>query len=144
MALEENRPARTLELIDRPTDPAQALLAARAHFAAGDLVGTTQAASRGLPTADDTERRELLWWGSNAALGLGDADAAMAWTDQLAAISGDDPDWRAAAARFADLAAALGSTRDRSNEAIVRARAISVTGLLALVLGGALVLRRRS
>jgi hypothetical protein len=143
-ALDSGRPARALELLDRPTEPAQALLAARALFAAGDLVGTTVAAARGLPGADGTERRELLWWGSNAALGLADADAAVAWTDQLRSSAGGDPSWRDAAERFANIASDLEATRENSADAVDRARVVSIAGLLTLALAGALVLRRRA
>lgn len=142
-ALDAGQPDRTLQLLDRPSDPAQALLAARAHYAAGDLVGTTVAAARGLPSAGTGERRELLWWGSNAALGIGDAAAASAWTLQLSASVGEDQGWREAADQFSALAADLDARHQESTDAVNRARTVSIVGLIALALIGAAALRRR-
>lgn len=132
--MEAGAPAPAIELLASSRDPRAALLETRARYEAGDLAGAVRRAGAALPGADEGQRRELLWWGCKAALALGDADAAEAWTRALVVAAAAEPSWSETVGRFVAETERLAERDRRSESALARARSLVLLGL-ALLLG---------
>lgn len=131
-SLHPSRPAHAVHLLGAPQDE---FARTQDCFAAGDLVGTARAAAEGLDTAQDA-RPQLMWYGTRAALLLGDAEAAEAWIGALRGEVAGSPDWSEALGGFDAQLADLRERDRASAAALTRARAIGLGGMVLLLACG--------